>query len=341
MTTDGTNGRHDGLNGMDGDTERTMDGNGHDRLDPKRMSVAELLRAAADDELCPEGKKCLEEHLGEHPEAASQVEFEKALKRCCGRVMSQDTRCTEALRAKISAMAIESRDEDVSESVVEAMGARTRERSFWSRTPVMGALAAVLVLAGGALIVQSVGVAKTGALQGGGTTSVVNYAERMGDFVAREHVRCSVEQAANAKFDERDLRSAVARFSDEFARPVAIPESVGEELGDTGVELLFYGGGACHVPSTSSSAHLRFDARDGLGGEDVRVSLFIAPDPGLLSIEEGVTYKVDSEACAEHGESLYVWTEDGVLYLLVSEADESLCAPVRSLMRAPDEVRSL
>ncbi len=336
--TNGGDGHGAGQRGIHGETG--MSERHGDRLDPTRMSIAELLRAAADEELCPEGKQCLEAHLGAHPEAASQVEFERALRRCCGRVMAQETRCTEALRARIGAMALGSRGEDVADSVVETMGDRTRERSFWARSPMMGALAAVLVLAGGALIYQSIGVAGQGGSAVAPTTPV-DYAQRVGDFVAREHVRCSVDQAANAKFDERDLSDAVARFASEFARPVAIPASIGDGLEGSGVRMSFYGGGACHLPSTSRSAHLRFDAQRGGGGEPIRVSLFIAPDPGLLGIEEGVTYSVASEACTENGEALYMWTEGGVLYVLVSEADESLCAPVRTMMKAPDEVRSL
>lgn len=335
-TGDGTDDRILGEAGMN---ERQ-----NDNLDPARMSIAELLRAAADEELCPDGRRCLEEHLGAHPEAASQVEFERALKRCCERVMTSEPCCPEALRAKIGAMAVESRGEEAAGSVVESMQARTAQRSFWARSPMMGALAAVLVLAGGALIYQSVGVATSPGAGGGSQTTPVEYAERVGNFVAREHARCSVDQAASAKFDERDLSEAVDRFASEFARPVMIPSTVGAEIEESGIELEFFGGGACHLPSTSGSAHLRFDARRGAADgadEPIRVSLFIAPDPGLLGIEEGVTYKVASKACIENGESLYVWTEGGVLYLLVSEADETLCAPVRTMMRAPGEVRSL
>lgn len=200
----------------------------------------------------------------------------------------------------------------------------------------MSAMAAVLVLAGGALIWQSSSLISKGSGLGVVETTPVSYAERVGNFVAREHMRCCDEQAAARKLTHEDPVEAAEYFSGKFERPVVSPAAgvSGES------EIRFYGGGDCHVPATEGSGHLRFDAV-GPEGQIVSLSLFVAPDPGLLGLEEGMTYVLNSTQCEKQGASLFAWVADGVMYLLVSEADETMCASVRGMMNAPAEIRRL
>ncbi len=313
------------------DERDNLDANVNTGLDTENLCIAAMLRACADGELCPEQCDRLKRYLAEHPEAAGQVEFEKALKGSCERVMGAGCGCPNSLRAKIEALACEC----MNASGIEASNQRTRRASFWKLSPAMSAMAAVLVLAGGALIWQSASMISQGGGFGLVQTTPVGYAERVGDFVAREHVRCCEETVAAAKLIHKDLGDATAYFSEKFDMSVVTPDP---DRGSSRIQ--FYGGGDCHVPATKGSGHLRFDAI-GDDGAVVSLSLFVSPDPGLLGIEEGVTYKLDSAQCAKQGASLFAWVADGVMYLLVSEADDAMCAEVRSMMRAPDEVRRL
>lgn len=291
------------------------------------MNIAALLRAAADEELSDADRARLDAYLAEHPEHASCVEFERELKGACARAMG-DAKCPESLRASIDAM----RGSGDQEAVV--LGVATRERSFWQRSGLMGAMAAALVLAGGALLWNSSSFILGTPSVGAPKTAQVSYAERIGDFVAREHARCAVEEVAQNKFVIDSIDQAAVRYSEVFGATVETPEC--------GEGITFYGGGDCHLPSTSRSAHLRFDTQTS-DGDPLRLSLFVAPDPGLLELEESVTYVVESSACAERGTNLFVWTQGGVMYVLVSEAEPGTqsCADVRAMMHAPSETKKL
>jgi hypothetical protein len=239
--------------------------------------------------------------------------------------------CPDALRGKIEAMAGDS----MTAVGIEASNEQTRRPSFWKLSPMMSAMAAVLVLAGGALIWQSASIISKGSGFGVVETTPVAYAERVGNFVAREHMRCCDEKAASAKLIHDEIEESIAYFSERFGQSVAAPVALTENA-----QIRYYGGGDCSVPATDKSAHLRFDAV-GVEGQIVSLSLFIAPDPGLLGLEEGVTYVLNSTKCSEQGANLFAWIADGVMYLLVSEADEDMCATVRGMMHAPTELQRL
>lgn len=303
-------------------------------INADELCIAAMLRACADGELCPEGCDRLKQYLAEHPEARAQVAFEQSLKESCDRVLSEPA-CPDSLRAKIQGIASES----ATAAAIERSNETTKSRSFWRANPMLSGLAAALVLAGGALIWQSSSIiSKNGGL-GFVDSTPVAYAERVGKFVAREHMRCCEERAASKKLVINDLGEMTAYFSEKFDLSVVSPV-VSSVSADGSSEVEFYGGGDCHVPATNSSGHLRFDAT-GPEGQLVSLSLFMAPDPGLLELQEGVTYMLDSSHCAEQGASLFAWTQDGVMYLLVSEADETMCASVRGMMNAPTELRRL
>lgn len=290
------------------------------------MNIAALLRAAADDELSPQERARLDAHLAEHPEHASCVEFERELKGACAKAMGSPA-CPESLRASVEAMR-------GSDDGAVVLGGDTRDRSFWQRSGLMVAVAAALVFAAGALLWSSSSLISGGTNLNAPKTAQVSYAERIGDFVAREHSRCTLEEAAQNKFVIDSIEDAIARYSGVFGTEIVAPFC--------GNGVTFYGGGDCHLPSTATSAHLRFDAETS-GGEVAHMSLFVAPDPGLLELEESVTYVVESASCSEQGANLFVWTTDGVMYVLVSEASPgtSQCAEIREMMQAPSETRRL
>jgi hypothetical protein len=306
--------------------------------DPREpMNIAALLRAAADgeiDELSDAQRAVLDGYLADHPEGESQIGFERAMRQSCSRSMSGAS-CPEALRAKVIAIADAARQEDESyANRIADAGRYTRSKSFWSRSPMLGAAAALLIVTAGALIWQSVSFTSNSA-PSGLNIQQANYYNRVSDFVVREHTRCCDDKAAQAKLVEHDIGRATEYFSQAFGHQVSVPDM---EQVDGQIE--FFGGGDCSVPSTPRSGHLRFDAI-APDGQRISLSLFISPDPGLLPLEEGLIYTMDSEACAAAGTRLFAWVSDGLQYLLVSEADDEMCAKVRGLMQAPTTFGSL
>lgn len=301
------------------------------------INIAALLRACADGELNPEQCERLKALVREHPEAGSQHDFEQHLRGCCGRAMTRPC-CPGALRERISAMvaAANLADATAGEAYAERMeqsNASTRDRSFWSRGPVLGVAAVLVLSVAGVLIWQSTGLRQ--AMPGSPIIEPVGYSESMGRFVLSEHNRCCFEKAAQAKFSHHDIGDTIGYFSEQFGRPVQLPDMSQDDR-----RIEFYGGGDCHVPMTSASGHLRFDAFDD-AGNPISLSLFISPDPGQLPLEEGVTYVLSSKACEEAGASLFVWVSEGVQYVLVSEAPDDACASVRAIMKAPDRLSSI
>ena len=305
------------------------------------MNIAALLRAAADGELNDAQRKELDAYLEKHPEAQSQIEFEQAIKSSCARAMSGPT-CPDALRAKVLAIAAESAsDAQGYANRIQASNAHTRSPSFWSRfgsrSPMMSAAAALLIVAAGTLIWQSASFTSNYANDApeGLTVQQASYYGRVSDFVVREHTRCCDDKAAQAKLIKRDIDEATQYFSTEFGHDIVVPD-----MDKVSGEVEFFGGGDCDVPSTPRSGHLRFDAL-GQDGDRISLSLFVSPDPGLLPMEEGLIYALDSQACAAAGTRLFAWISNGIQYLFVSEADDEMCAKIRALMHAPTDFGSL
>ena len=314
----------------------------HAQENGQPMKIAALLRASADGELtdcqceeldaymakCPDTKSCCE----------SQIAFEKAMKDCCSRAMTKPC-CPDALRNKIIAMAgaaqVESTQDDHDHAQrIEASNEQTRSPSFWSRSPMMGIAAALLLMVAGTLIWQSASFT-TNSAPSHFTTQEASYFNRVSNFVVREHSRCCDDKVAQAKLIKHDVAQATQYFSQAFGHELTLPDMVKAEG-----QIQFFGGGDCSVPSTARSGHLRFDAIAPTG-ERVSLSLFVSPDPGLLPMQEGMTYPLDAKACQDAGASLFVWTSNGIQYLLVSEADEDMCATVRNMMNAPTTIGSI
>lgn len=299
------------------------------------VNLAALLRACADGELNERQCDRLKQFIADHPHAPAQHDFEQVLRGCCGRAMTKPS-CPKALRDRVAALAATAAaDHDGYDNRIEDAASYTSKRSFWARSPILGIAAVLLLSVAGVLIWQSTNL--VGAFTPTTPLNIeqASYSERVGEFVLGEHSRCCQDQVAKAKLVKQDITQAVAYFSEQFQRPVQMPNlSQGDE------RIQFYGGGDCHVPETARSGHLRFDAFDQQGVA-MSVSLFIAPDPGILPLDEGVTYRLSSAACDAAGARLFVWVSGGVQYLLVSEASDKTCASVRGLMNAPKSLKQI
>lgn len=300
------------------------------------VNIAALLRACADGELNPDQCERLMQLLESQPQAMSQHEFELKLRECCNRTMTKSPPCPESLRERVGAIAAAAReDEPAYAKGVESSAAYTKDRSFWTRSPLLSIAAVLMLSVAGVLIWQSANL--SGAFRSALPLNLeqASYSERIGEFALGEHTRCCDDDAAEAKLVERDIEQAVAYFSERFDRSVQMPDMA---MSDEQVD--FFGGGDCHVPKTEKSGHLRFDAYDD-AGNPIALSLFIAPDPGLLPLEDGTTYRLSSEACEIAGVRVFVWISEGVQYLLVSEASDKTCATVRALMNAPQNLSQI
>lgn len=325
-------------------TDETNMPRGCDGRDPpERWSVGELIRAAADEELTDEQISAFESLCAEHDCTKDRVLFERTLRSCCGRVMSKEPCCPEKLRQRILSMScrtIAAQDGGAPAPIMpEPVSATTRERSFWRRAPGMVAAAAVLALVATVLITQSVRFAGAGGVGGAWTTEAVAYRDRVAGFVTSEHRRCEDDIAAAAKLVYHDPDAASEHFIDAFGVPAVDLGVDATDMPAGSGELVFWGGGDCHVPGASHSGHVRFDAVTP-EGEPIRMSLFVMRDPGTMPIEPGMTYQLRSPACSKAGVRLFAWARDGVVYLLVSEADGSFCERIRRALHAPDAVTS-
>lgn len=316
--------------------------NAQDCGSPIPLNIAALLRAKVDGELTDAQCQELRAYIDANPCAQSQMDFELALRGCCNRVMTKPC-CPQALRDKVMSMAGQSQSvasaspavqDDAYAQRIEASNQHTRSSSFWSKSPLMSAAAALLILVAGALIWQSASFTAAQA-PSGLTIEQASYYDRVSDFVVREHNRCCDDTAASSKLINNDMNQAMVYFEQAFGQPLTMPT-----LDSANSQIEFFGGGDCHVPSTSRSGHLRFDAIDSAGSK-IALSLFVSPDPGLLPMEEGVTYLLNAKACKDSGARLFAWVYGGIQYLLVSEASDDMCAKVRQMMKAPTNLSTI
>ncbi|MEQ8770286.1 MAG: hypothetical protein RIB60_07235 [Phycisphaerales bacterium] len=303
--------------------------------------LAALLRAGADDELTPAEQARLDEHLAANGGDAARVAFERGLRAACGKAMGGE-RCPDALRATIERIVAESNP--VYGEGIEAKATETRSASFWSSprfVGVVGAAAAIaLMFAIGGVLVGQPGASNSGnQLASGGATSdlqYVAYRNQVSRFVANEHNRCwESEEVTNRKFVMTGSTLA-DEFRNQLGSEVHIPA-----LDQPVEQIKFRGGGKCHLPKTDATLHLRWDVA-GEGGEPATaVSMFVAPDNGMLPLSEGVTYEINGKECGAEGASLLVWTKGGMTFFLVSDSLTGACDKFRKQMGAPAETEGL
>ncbi len=313
-------------------------------MDFSRVPAASLLRAAADGELDAEGEARLGEHLSSHPGAERGIAFDAGLRGACGRAMSgvsAPAGLADRVRAAVERDARIQADEDAAyASGIAARSSETRERSFWQTGTgrAVAGLAAVLVLA-------VAGVYLSSSLSGGGNGSIPiaqeenPYRVRLAQFVADEHERISASPAAaERKFQIHDELVAAQRAAEVLGHAPEIPHC-GEG------KLVFGGGAPCAVPGTGQSTHLRFlvNLPDAQGvSHEVPVSVFVKRDAGEMQLSEGVTYKMKTETCGVEGKSIYVWSREGLVYVMVARVpDAPGCDAVLTAMGVPPPAAEL
>ncbi len=314
------------------------------------LSIGALIRAAADGELTDEQVARFERLCAERDCTQDRVRFEQTLRACCARAMGQP-QCTEALRARVRALALQTRDAHPGPALAESPDApdgpgdepagadhraapaggfpTTRPLAFWRRAPALTAAALVLAGAAGVLTWQAVSLPSERAPFAMSTQQAA-YRDNLAGFLTDEHARTCAADEGETKLVHRDLQTARAHYAQSFGVTEA-----GFNLPAPADPLRFFGGGDCQPPGADRSAHLRYDAT-APDGSPLRISLFVMPDNNLLPFRDGVTYRLDADACDRAGVTLYAWRADGLVHLLVSEATGELCGQVRQALNAPE-----
>ncbi len=282
-------------------------------LRPEDLDPAALLRCGADDELCKEGAARLREHLADHPEDATRLEFDKEL--CCavGRVMCQ-CETPAGLRERIEAGMTE---DDGLGAALARRGTETRSKSFWVR-PFGSIISVAAMLALALVVVQIV----TSVVGGSGTRL---HASEIREFVGGQHSSC-VLGSNLAKFTVNEVEQVPAQFQALTNRSLALSELLtGASLG-----LRFVEAGECAVPphNKAKSLHLRFVSDGTYCEEGTSISVFVQPYTGYVEMEEGHTYRFDSEGRGER--TVYGWVRDRLVYYVVADTD----APCELFRRA-------
>lgn len=242
------------------------------------LSIAALLRVAADGELSPEQEVALRAHLEAHPEDTERIEFERRLREACRCACSPDCCAPAGLRDRVRACCGESGLADH----LEDLAAETRQRGFWAGRLVarFGALAALLAL----VAVMAVMVSRSaGPLDGGGPGAVDPgvMIDRVARFARREHERCdNPPEIPNSKFTVHEAGELESTFADLAGREVSLASIL--EAQRHGLE--FVDAGPCHLPGGGTAMHIRFQAESPTAA---MVSLWAWVD-GSIEIEEGV-----------------------------------------------------
>lgn len=314
--------------------------NGFD-LAGEELSVAALLRAAADGEVTAEQERRLELLIESDPELGRRFEAERELRSAVGRAFSDGPAAPAGLRERVaSAMAsadlTDAAMTDDAEALPTRMAPMTRDRSFWA-----GPAARVLAAAAALTLVATVFVVTRGT----GTDLEIGSRTRAVQFVATEHSRCVTDIAQGAgKFELTNVSEMPGVTGAVLGREISLADLLASDVQNVN----FVDAGRCHVPGGGSSMHLRFEAPvgeiDQATGEAYveRFSLFVQQDQGRLGLEEGVSYELDPSG----GEvdlkspSIFVWSRGGLVYYLVVDTPKA-CPKLRQKLEVPENSRPL
>lgn len=273
---------------------------------PSDLSLGVLLRCAADGELTPEQVSRLREHLREHPDDEARIEFERRLRRACG-CCAPECCAPSGVRARVETAC--------SVGVWRLARARRLVVRF-------GALAALIAMVGVLGVIW--------ARRDAGSAWNAPYAAGLADFARREHKRCDDPGSRAPKFTIERAEAVPAEFAKLAGHPVSLCDLMAAEEGG----LVFVDAGHCDLPG-KGGLHVRLRERGEGGGDDGGlVSLWIQPDDGRLTLEEGVVYNM-GKGC----ECVRIWRVGEVRYTLVCGEKASPNLAVTAL-RVPDRVRT-
>ncbi len=287
------------------------------------LSIAALLRCAADGELSSEQKARLCAHLDESPGCTQRIEFEQRLREACNDCYADDTCCPETLRTTIGQMCEHARD---GEPEPGRLAPVTRSRSFWNSPLARGAaLAAVLVLA----VTLAFQVGQKSAPVVGGTGPQLTLASQATQFVSKEHTRCIelTDPSLAYKFTANSPEQVPAAFQAVMGKALSI-----EDLIANAESVSFIDAGRCGVPGGGRSMHIRLATQSA--SEPHTASLFVQEDLGDLAIEEGPSYHLAGGKAEPDKPCVFVWRSAGLVFWLV--CDRTDAKALRQAVGAPE-----
>lgn len=293
-----------------------------------KLSVASLLRCAADGELNAEQEAQLCSYLDESPGCTQRIEFEQRLRAACCDCFSGQQTCPDELRRSVEKMLGSAGSSEISRAHPatdpERLAPMTRKPSFWNGGAVARgvAMAAVLVLA--VTLAFQVGQ-RSGML--GGSGSQVLLAARATEFVEREHLKCELltNPDVAAKFTATTPEELPQAFEAVMGRTVSLDDIIAHAD-----SIQFVDAGKCGVPGAGKSLHIRMSTLDQ--GAPHTASLFVQEDRGGLQLEEGKSYHVAGGDGMDKP-CVFVWKNNGMLFWLVCDRDDA--QQVRQAVGAP------
>ena len=295
------------------------------------MSVAALLRCAADGELTAEQEAQLCAHLEQSPGCSKRIEFEQQLRGAWCNADSSDAACPADLRCSIerlcqaSAVGSSATDGMIDDmSGAEPPQVVTRQRSFWAGPVARGlAIAAVVVLA--VTLAFQVGQRSAPVSQ----SPQLQLASQATAFVTKEHTKCSkIDNPDNEfKFTATTPEQLPEAFNQVLGRSVSVEDLISEAD-----SVSFVDAGRCGVPGGGRSLHIRLSTI--ASGEAHTASLFVQEDSGSLEISEGPSYHLAGGKDAPGQPCVFVWRNDGMVYWLV--CDQTDAKALRAAVNAPE-----
>ncbi len=286
------------------------------------LSIAALLRCAADGELTTEQEAALCAHLDESPGCTQRIEFEQRLREACSECYSDEACCPDTLRSTVSQMCEHARDGELEPGRLAPV---TRTRSFWNSPLARGvAVAAVLVLM--VTLAFQVGQ-KAGPVDG--SAPRLTLASQATQFVSKEHLRCEVlaDPDVARKFTATTPEQVPAAFEAVMGKALSI-----EDLIARAESVKFIDAGRCGVPGTGRSMHVRLATLSE--GEPHSASLFVQEDAGDLDIEEGPSYHLAGGKAQPGKPCVFVWRGSGLVFWLV--CDRTDAQALRQAVGAPE-----
>lgn len=305
----------------------------HSSGDDRKLNLAALLRAAADDELSAHDERRLEAFCEEDPSLVSRIECDRKMREaiarafCCNSGEGAPKSLCDGVREALCGCDTDTQDHAHDHgSAPVALAPRTRSTSFWLRPSFQLGLAAAAMVAVAAVLVffnnQPVGPNQTLADR----TAAAS-------FVANEHGHCVTDTLhAASKFVVQDASQLPAFAASIVGTEIALADLLASGASD----IRFIDAGPCHVPGGGPSMHLRFTLPEITGD----ASLFVQRDSGRLRLSEGYTYQLDPTEDAPNSPSVFIWLQQGVLYYLVIP-DRTECDTLRKSLDLPAQTRNL
>ncbi|TVQ32622.1 MAG: hypothetical protein EA376_04470 [Phycisphaeraceae bacterium] len=285
--------------------------NENDRL-PEQLSVSELLRCAADDELTPAQQRELEQRLSSHPDDRGRIETDMSLRQAVSRVMAGEP-APDSVRAGVLALFAEQAGVDTPATVG---GPATTQRSFWAGARRWSAVAAVLLVMVSVFLIASqrgrLGDAPVDIFGDAFRSSIIAHVER-------EHDRCLATD---------DYLSRKLSINETDEAQAFLTKYLGVDFSWLCLDHVQYelvGVGRCKIPGGDQAVQAIYRR---VGEEGSYFSLFIQKDreTPLIQIDDDRCYQVPRNDQSQP--PIYCWRSNDLIYYVVS-CDPDVAGSIR------------